>query len=187
VTCCEPLLTSFIFDVRVVRRASNCRIYGLYQIMPPATWNLSSILLISTGALCLSPSIRALHPLTKLVLATAVWQLLRLDQQLHKDEVPARPIHDIRSTCPTGMRCERVHPKALRLTYGRVRQRYWRTQKEHYLRLSQSSENCRWRSRNDVELTSGRGNAEILCQCKSFLEVGHVRSGSLKGVLVMLE
>lgn len=134
-------LTSLIFDVRVVRSASNCRVCGLCQIMPPTTWSLSSVLLVSTSTLCLSPSIRALHPLTKLVLATALWQLLRLDQQLHKDEVSARLVHDIGSTCSTGMTCEKIHPKTPRLTYGRVRQRYWRTQKGHYLRLSQSSGN----------------------------------------------
>jgi hypothetical protein len=46
---------------------------------------------------------------------------------------------------------------------------------------------CRWHSKNDVELTLGRGNAEILRQCKSFLEAGHVRWRSLKCVLVMLK
>lgn len=104
-------LTSLIFDVRVVRSASNCRVCRLCQIMPPTTWSLSSTLLISTSALCLSPSIRALHPLTKLVLATALWQLLRLDQQLHKNEVSARLVHDIGSTYSTGMTCEKIHLK----------------------------------------------------------------------------
>jgi hypothetical protein len=40
---------------------------------------------------------------------------------------------------------------------------------------------------NVVELTLRCGNAEILCQCKSFLEAGHVQWGSLKGALVMLK
>ena len=77
--------------------------------MPPTKWSLSSILLITTSGLCLFPSIQALHPLTKLVFATALWQLLRLDQQLHKDDVSARLVYDIESTCSTGMRRERFN------------------------------------------------------------------------------
>lgn len=104
----QVLLTSLSL-ICVVRSASNCHICGLCQIMPPTTWSLSSTLLITTSALCLFPSIQALHPLTKLVFATALWQLLRLDQLLHKDEVSARLVHDIESICSTGMRRERFH------------------------------------------------------------------------------
>ena len=44
-------------------------------------WSLSSVLLVTSTGLCLSASIRGLHPLTKLMLVTAVVQSLRLDRQ----------------------------------------------------------------------------------------------------------
>ena len=161
--------------------------------MPPTTWSLSSILLITTSGLCLFPSIQALHPLTKLVFATALWQLLRLDQQLHKAEDSARLVLDIERTCFAGMRCERFTLegttidiwKGLAEILRNSRRALPKAQSELQELVNATLMPLALEKRGRVDFR--RGNAEILRQCKSVLQAKHVQWGSLKGILVRLK